>query len=98
VQVPADACGQLHRGKGFGHNVHRAPVERLDPGGDLGDRRQHDHRRAGLTILQRAEDLEPTPPRHGEVEEDQIHIAGVELVQRSLTVSGLTDCVALGRK
>ena len=41
-----------------------------------------------------------SPPRrgHGEVEEDQVHVTGVELVQRSLTVSGLKDGVALGRE
>jgi hypothetical protein len=98
VQVPPDARGQLCAGEGFGDDVHRALVERLDPGGYVGDGGQHDDRRAGFALLQHAEDVEPTAKRHGEVEEHQVDVTRVELVQRSLTVSSLVDGVALGRE
>jgi hypothetical protein len=96
--VPADTCGQLHRGKRLDDDVHRASVERLDPGRDLGGSGQHDDRRAGFALLQHAEHVEPASTRHGKVEQDHVHVTSVDLVQRSLTIRGLADGVALGRE
>ena len=71
-------------------------VECLDPGGYVGDRGQHDDRRAGFALPQLAEDLEPAASRHGEVEKHEVEVTKVELIQRILTVSGLIDGVPLG--
>ena len=98
AQVPADPRGQLGRGEGLDDHVHRAVLECLDPEGDVSGGGEHDHGRGGITLPQNVEDVEPTTTRHDEVEQDKVHLTGVELVQRCLTVSGLIDSVALGRE
>ena len=96
AEVGPDPRRQLLEGERLGHVVGGAPVEALDPVGDLALGGEHDHRQGRLASADRGQNLDPVAPGQHPVEDHQVEAAAERQPLALDAVGGWSDAVALG--
>ncbi len=95
-EVDAHARDQLVERERLRDEVRGAKLEAAELRGQVGPGGEHEHRKPGVLLLERAQDLEAVPPREQQVEHDEVPGAGPGEREPLDPVAGALDCVALG--
>jgi len=80
----------------LGDVVGGSQLDRFDGGFQRLHRRDDHHLCLLVEILDPAEHLHPVHPRHADVQEDEIHLAGAENAQRVGALGGEEDVIIIG--
>ena len=91
-------CHEPRSVERLGYEVHCSEVERVDPGGDVRDGEENDHRRPEPTLAQPHQHLEPVRAWQHQVQEHQVDPVAGKPVKSGLSVRDRLGDVTLSGK